>query len=882
LQAAQKGLTREAATLAEQAYLMATFDQGNLAQPGDVSFSAACQEKIMAYLDNGTDRRACPACNYGPFTRNNYFTGKLLVERDFTDETRFHMEKLRHHEQLLHGWGVVCGLKVKAHPNEACRDRFVCVEPGSALDCCGHDIIVGAEECIDITRFPEIKALKSNNGEDRHTLQICARFRECPTEDIPVLYDDCGCDDTRCAPNRILESYEIGVVIDPPGQPEPFHTPKFSWENSIGVAHAAAAALHDTSHRLYVLTADDPATLYQISTDNHATITSRTLPAKVVAQALSNDGDRLYVIVEPTAPANLRQLHVLDTTQAGLPDFNADPLEVPNSSGSDVSLAVAADGRLLALVSSSGEVLRWPADLDTNATPAAPEVVKNLGADLSVLILSSDGNLAFALGPGNQIQSLDLAGATVNSIAVLPAGAKPSSMALVSSTAADMIVVTDQTNLFLHLIALSPSAALIGSVKLDHPPVGLVAAPGGHWAYVLEQDTDSFLQTVSLDAIVQHLDAPAGAAFKIGEDSRQIVMTGSGKALYVPYVDDIAQPAAGGVAIVEVSEASCAEILWRHLDGCPHCDLPDCVVLATIENYHFGDRIQEQTDPPADPAADAADKVVRIDNRKGRRLLPSTQTLSELVQCLLEHGVGGAGTQGPPGAPGAKGEKGDKGDKGDTVVGPAGPRGDPGPGLEERLTRIEALSWTHNTEHAAATGNPNSFVVEVEMLTGAKIPGLVIGFTDEVQVSKTIDAEHVLQVLVNHSTLDETTRGFVCRCAIRGRVIPVKLKVDPQGKILLNAAGRIDAAAESPPGNARGVAFLLDMQLAPIARNILAGIINDLWIIVRGDFVLDRNGNAIDAEFVRAELPSGDRPKNSLAGIQGGLFESWFTIKPQG
>ena len=62
----------------------------------------------------------------------------------------------------------------------------------------------------------------------------------------------------------------------------------------------------------------------------------------------------------------------------------------------------------------------------------------------------------------------------------------------------------------------------------------------------------------------------------------------------------------------------------------------------------------------------------------------------------------------------------------------------------------------------------------------------------------------------------------------------------------------------------------------------LVGIINDLWIILRGDFVLDTNGNAIDAEFVRAELPSGDRPKSSLAGIQGGLFESWFKIKPQG
>ena len=120
----------------------------------------------MAHSHNGTAQLTCPACNYGPFTRNNYFTGKLLVERDFTDETRFHMEKLRHHEQQLHGWGVVCGLKVKPHPNEACRDRFVCIEPGSAVDCCGHDIIVREEECVDITQFPEIKALKSKNDKD--------------------------------------------------------------------------------------------------------------------------------------------------------------------------------------------------------------------------------------------------------------------------------------------------------------------------------------------------------------------------------------------------------------------------------------------------------------------------------------------------------------------------------------------------------------------------------------------------------------------------------------------------------------------------------------------------------------------------------------------
>ena len=142
-----------------------------------------------------------------------------MVERDFTDETRFHMEKMRHHEQQLHGWGVVCGLKVKPHPNVACRDRFVCIEPGFAVDCCGHDIIVREEECVDLLTLPDIQALKTQGDTDAHKLQICVRFRECPTEDVPVLYDECGCDDTKCAPNRILESWEFDVILDPKDEP---------------------------------------------------------------------------------------------------------------------------------------------------------------------------------------------------------------------------------------------------------------------------------------------------------------------------------------------------------------------------------------------------------------------------------------------------------------------------------------------------------------------------------------------------------------------------------------------------------------------------------------------------------------------------------------
>src|SRR4051812_22050554 len=102
----------------------------------------------------------CPACEFGPFTRNAYWTGKLMLARDFVDEQRYVVEKLRHHNQKLHGTGVVCGLRVVAHETVACRNRFVCVTPGSAVDCCGHDIIVREADCLDLWAVPEMATLR--------------------------------------------------------------------------------------------------------------------------------------------------------------------------------------------------------------------------------------------------------------------------------------------------------------------------------------------------------------------------------------------------------------------------------------------------------------------------------------------------------------------------------------------------------------------------------------------------------------------------------------------------------------------------------------------------------------------------------------------------
>src|SRR5262249_51476218 len=209
------------------------------------------------------------------------------------------------------------------------------------------------------------------------------------------------------------------------------------------------------------------------------TITSRTLPAVVVAMAVSNDGKHLYVVTGPTGGATVQQLHVLDTTKPGMPDFNANPIDIPNSAASDVVPAVAPDGRLFAFVVTSGEVLEWGSDLDTSANPAPPALIRNLGANLRDFALSSDGKTAFSLGPNEEIQSPDLASAAVTAVKVLPAGSKPSTLGVVASTGPDLLAVCDQTGSNFYLVALSPSPSLVGTVKLDHPPIDVVVSPGG-------------------------------------------------------------------------------------------------------------------------------------------------------------------------------------------------------------------------------------------------------------------------------------------------------------------------------------------------------------------------------------------------------------------
>ena len=67
--------------------------------------------------------------------RNNYFSGRLLTDRDLRQEQEYHRELRRRHNRCLHGWGVVCGLELSIRHGE------ITVTPGLALDCQGDEIV---------------------------------------------------------------------------------------------------------------------------------------------------------------------------------------------------------------------------------------------------------------------------------------------------------------------------------------------------------------------------------------------------------------------------------------------------------------------------------------------------------------------------------------------------------------------------------------------------------------------------------------------------------------------------------------------------------------------------------------------------------------------
>jgi Collagen triple helix repeat (20 copies) len=350
-----------------------------------------------------------------------------------------------------------------------------------------------------------------------------------------------------------------------------------------------------------------------------------------------------------------------------------------------------------------------------------------------------------------------------------------------------------------------------------------------------------------------------------------------------------------------VEEAACDALFTEIIDSCPACQEKDtsehCVVIAHLPAYRKGVAIKN---------ADEADKKIDnyIDNLKHRPLVPSSNTIVDVIRCMLEQGLaegvpgprgpagerglkgetgaqGAKGDTGAQGATGAKGETGAQGPKGETgetgARGLQGPAGPPGPIEDPDLTHIIGLSWTHN-----GALNPTEFekLIVDNNFGDTTSPrkdgiGLVIAFDRAVRTSTIFGSadpnratrSEVFQLYVR---LHDDNNGVECECLIPGVMgQPVEvIQVDANNRII---------EIEPRPGKELVKAVRLALPHTDFSWYLRMNPMF-LRVVLRADFVLDEKDKAVDGNHIGGLVPQ--RPSGN--GRQGDTFESWFNVRMDG
>jgi hypothetical protein len=454
-------------------------------------------------------------------------------------------------------------------------------------------------------------------------------------------------------------------------------------------------------------------------------------------------------------------------------------------------------------------------------------------------------------------------------------------------------------------------------------PVDLAIAPGDRWAYLYLQDTLDAAATPStrLRRKEEALVVPYRLE-KLESATPELVATGFGKVIdvgnfslfsYLTFRGEKLYAASGNpetpptnqIAVIEVVEEPCDDIFKQAVDGCPACAEESgaddhCVILATINNYTFGVAIDNEA----------------IDNLTDRRIVPSTTSITEVVHCIIEQGVG----QGIPGPRGPKGDAG-SGLKG-VVAGQLLPA-EPTPTPEQLLsynpiteiltlnpvqgktgreieaaevtwppdwkeedrtnavvkdvdgkltlalklprdsgkttkTHINALSWIH--------GRPIASLSQFYKLLSAT--GLAISFDNAIQFSTV--TPYNFQVWVRYV---DDSNIFIHECylpltedQIQGFEVTTLESVDEHTFLIVDG----DLKGRDEP-NVKAIVIQINREevgrMMEVTQKL--GQIDSFGVRLRCDFILNAEGEAVDGNFIGGFLPTGN-------GVPGDDFESWI------
>lgn|GEM_PF-1717727 len=163
-------------------------------------------------------------CNLVCFERPNYFCGHLLTDTDLSKEQQYVIEKHKLYNRTLHGWGVVCGLRLTCGDPECCG--LIVIDEGYAIDDCGNDLVVCEPLRFDVVSLLKEKGwivgdpvydpcLPEDDQKDCEYTQcfyVTVCYDEEPSDFTTPFVAGCRPTLTECEPTRIREGVRFDVL----------------------------------------------------------------------------------------------------------------------------------------------------------------------------------------------------------------------------------------------------------------------------------------------------------------------------------------------------------------------------------------------------------------------------------------------------------------------------------------------------------------------------------------------------------------------------------------------------------------------------------------------------------------------------------------------
>ncbi|HXM09959.1 MAG TPA: hypothetical protein VN946_08450 [Terriglobales bacterium] len=166
-----------------------------------------------------------------------YYPRQLITPDDLTLEQNYFRDRMRRHNRLLHGWGVVCGAQVcpatttNSDGSVSFTPWQVKVQKGYILGPYGDEIIIDCcrtvdlrtsgvsgvtgQPCVD-TPDPWCSQVFVTPSATNTPLYIAVQYKQCMMRPVRVQPVGCGCNDNTCEYSRWHDGYEVGVLTSCP------------------------------------------------------------------------------------------------------------------------------------------------------------------------------------------------------------------------------------------------------------------------------------------------------------------------------------------------------------------------------------------------------------------------------------------------------------------------------------------------------------------------------------------------------------------------------------------------------------------------------------------------------------------------------------------